>query len=332
MHPGEPAGVGRAQRVVLDLGDQRRGLLQRRDPALDGVEVVAGQRRLQHELDQRGAAGDQVADGGVPVLLPQLAGVAALGLHRDERLRDEALVLLERLHRGGLARRVAVEGVDDLAAELVLVHQQPAQHADVLGAERRAAGGDGGGDAGEVAGHDVGVALDDDGLVPLGDVALGPLDAVEHGALLVQRRLGGVEVLRARVVVHELAGAEADDVAGEVADRPDQPAVEAVDQRAARGLLGQPAGDQLGLGEAVAAQVPGERVPAARGVAAAEVERRPAGRSRARRGTGGRVRRRACPAARRRSPRRRCWPRPAGPAGRSGRGRGRPVGRPPSSS
>ena len=38
-------------------------------------------------------------------------------------------------------------------------------------------------------------------------------------------------------------------------------------------LLGQPAGDQLGLAEALAAQVPGQRVPAAGGEAAAEVDR-----------------------------------------------------------
>ena len=61
--------------------------------------------------------------------LAQLARVHAVGLDGDEGLRDEALVLLEGLHRRRLARRVAVEGEDDLAAELVLVHEQPAQHA-----------------------------------------------------------------------------------------------------------------------------------------------------------------------------------------------------------
>jgi hypothetical protein len=108
--------------------------------------------------------------------------------------------------------------------------------------------------------------------VPAGDVALGPLDAVQHRALLVERCLRGVEVLGARVVVHELARAEADDVAGDVADRPDQPPVEPVDQRPAGGLLGQPPGHQLGLGEPLAAQVPGEGVPPAGGEPAAEVE------------------------------------------------------------
>ena len=101
---------------------------------------------------------------------------------------------------GLLPGGVAVEGEDHLAAERVVVHQQAAQHLDVVAAERRAAGGDRGVDAGQVAGHHVGVALDDDRALLLGDLALGQVEAVEHLALLVDRRLGGVEVLRAVVV------------------------------------------------------------------------------------------------------------------------------------
>ena len=157
-----------------------------------------------------------------------------------------------------------------LPAHLVVVHEQAAQDLDVLGAERGAAGGDRGRDAGEVAGHDVGVALDDDGLLVLGDVATGQVDAVEHLALLVDRRLGGVEVLRAVVVVEQLAGAEADDLAAEVADRPHQPAAEAVVD-AAVALADEPAGEQLRVGEALLAQVVGQRVPALGREADAEV-------------------------------------------------------------
>ena len=159
-------------------------------------------------------------------------------LDRDEGLRDEPLVLAERPQRRLLAGLVTVEGEDHLAAELVRVHQQPAQHVDVLDAERRAAGRDRGRDAGQVAGHHVGVALDDDRLPPPGDLPLGQVDAVEHLALLVERRLRGVEVLRAVVVVEQLAGAEADHVAGDVPDRPEQPAAEPVDQRAAGAAAG----------------------------------------------------------------------------------------------
>ena len=138
-------------------------------------------------------------------------GSRPLGLDRDVGLADEVLVALERPQRGLLAGRVAVEGEDHLAAELVVVLQQPPQHPAVVLAERGAAGGDGGGDAGQVAGHHVGVALDDHGLRGPGDVAAGQVDAVEHLALLVDRGLGGVEVLRLDpVVVEDPAGAEAD--------------------------------------------------------------------------------------------------------------------------
>ena len=110
-------------------------------------------------------------------------------------------------------------------------------------------------DAGEVAGHDVGVALDDDGLAARRDRLLGEVEAVEHGRLLVDRRLGGVEVLRLdAVVVEEPAGAEADGVAGDVADRPDQAPAEPVVEAAAP-APGEAAGDELVVGEALGAQV-----------------------------------------------------------------------------
>jgi hypothetical protein len=105
-----------------------------------------------------------VADGDVTAGQAQLARVHPVRAHGDEGLRDEALLLAERLQRGLLAGGVAVEGEHDLAAHLVLVHQQAAEQPDVVGAEGRAAGGHGRGDAREVARHDVGVALDDDGL------------------------------------------------------------------------------------------------------------------------------------------------------------------------
>ena len=94
------------------------------------------------------------------------------------------------------------------------------------------------GHAGQVAGHHIGVALDDHRPALLGDLPLGLVDAVEHMRLLVERGLGGVEVFRPVVVVEELAGAEADHVAGEVPDRPEQAAAEPVDQAARAGLPG----------------------------------------------------------------------------------------------
>ena len=206
---------------------------------------MLAQHRADGELEQRLAAGHQVAHRGVALRLPQLARVLAVRGDGHERLRGEALVAVERLERGGLPGRVAVEGVDHLAEVERVVADQPADHRDVLGAERGAAGGDRGRHAGQVHGHHVGVALDDDHLAALGDLALGQVEPEQHLRLAVDGGLGGVEVLGLDpVVVEEPAGAEADDVAAEVADRPQQPAVEPVD-RAAPALLAQPGLDQL---------------------------------------------------------------------------------------
>ena len=158
---------------------------------------------------------------------------------------------------------------------------------------------------GQVAGHHVGVALDDDGLPPARDLLLGQVEAVEHGRLLVDRGLGGVEVLRLDpVVVEEPAGAEADDVAGDVADRPEQPAPEPVD-RPALALARQAAGDELLGGEArgragaaVSASQPRGAKPTPKCSAAAWSKPRSARNCRA--GCG----RRGSPAARRRTARR----------------------------
>ena len=123
-----------------------------------------------------------------------------------------------------------------------------------------------------MAGHDVGVPLDDHRTLLLRDRLAREVDAVEHLRLLVDRGLGGVEVLRAVVVVEELAGAEADGVARQVADRPHQPAAEAVVD-AAVALRHQPGSQHLLLAEPPPAQVGDERVPPLRGEADAERRR-----------------------------------------------------------
>ena len=98
----------------------------------------------------------------------------------------------------------------------------------MIGAERRAARGDRGRHAGQVARHDVGVPLDHDDAMTSGDLALGEVEPVEHLCLLVERCLGGVEVLRTVVVIEQAPCSEADDLAGHVADRPDDTTAEAV--------------------------------------------------------------------------------------------------------
>ncbi len=259
-----------ADRAVLDPAHDGDTSAQGLDATFDGVEVVFGENRFHDELEHRGAAGHEVAHRAVARLLPQLARVHALGGDRDVGLRGGLLVALERLHRRRATGVVAVEGVDDLTAEEAVVHEQATQQREMFVTEGRAARGDRGLHAGQMHGHDVGVALDDHGLVRLGDLALGEIETEQHLRFLVQHRFRCVHVLGGDlVVVVQTAGTEADDVAREIADGPQQPPVETVD-RAAPSLPGQSRGLEFGEVEAPAEEVLGERVPAGGCVAAAE--------------------------------------------------------------
>ena len=211
----------------------------------------------------------------------------------DVGLGDEALVVLEGAHGGLLPGGVPVEQEDDRPSERVAAGRaSPAGRPRAGGARsgcgrrrtpsrtspRRSRRRTGGRPSRRCSPRRRRPA------VPR-DLLLGQVDAVEHLRLLVDRRLGGVEVLGLdAVVVEQPAGAEADDVAGDVADRPDQPAAEPVVQPALA-PPGQAGGDQLVLGERLAAQVTAAapRPTAAR--TRRRSARRPRGRSRARRGT-----------------------------------------------
>ena len=102
------------------------------------------------------------------------------------------------------------------------------------------------------------------------DVLLREIDAEEDLGLLVEHRLSGVHVLAHRVIIEKLAGAKADDVAGEILDGPDEAAMEHVDG-AALAHFGQAGLLEFLEGEAHADEVLSERVPALGSVAALEV-------------------------------------------------------------
>ena len=202
----ETARVLVAQGGVLDRADEGHRAVEGGDAALGRFQVEAREHAADRELEQRLAAGDQIADRCVTLGEPQIAGVHVVGADRHERVRDELLVAFEGAQGRLLAGRVTVEGEDHLTGVLRGIEQQPPENPNVLVAERGAAGGDGGGDAGEVAGHDVGVALDHDRLAGLRHLAPGEVDAVEHLALLVERAFGRVQVLRPVVVGREVCG------------------------------------------------------------------------------------------------------------------------------
>src|SRR5690606_31833924 len=96
------------------------------------------------------------------------------------------------------------------------------------------------------------------------------VEPVEHLRLLVDRRLGGVQVLGAAVVVEQPTRAEPDDLPGDVADRPHYAAAEAVVD-AALTLREESGGGELLAGEPLRGEGVEEARPPLRRVAHAEV-------------------------------------------------------------
>src|SRR5664280_249798 len=259
--PSQPATVrvysGRKERsrmpatmgATAPSARTRPSALVRSNPREGGAH-----RELEHRHGVLDEGKDRCLSGG----LAQLAGILAGLLHGHEALRCPALVLPERTHCGLLAGGVSVKGEDHLSrCQIGLVTHDAAQHLDVLDAERGAAGGHRGLDAGKLTGHHVRVALDHDRLAIPGDCLLGEVKAIEHERLLVDRRLAGVEVLGLDpVIIEQTPCAKTHHIAGDIADGPHQATTESVIEAAP--ASGQPAPDDLVVGETLGPQVSGE--------------------------------------------------------------------------
>ena len=76
-------------------------------------------------------------------------------------------------------------------------------------------------DSREMTGHDVGVPLDDNDLAVLRNIALREIKPVEDFRLVIHGRLGGIQVLRAVVVIAKSTRSEPNRCACHVANRPD---------------------------------------------------------------------------------------------------------------
>ena len=143
---GEDAHVLGLKQRIAQLGDDGRGGAQSADPPFDAGEVVARDPLVDDELDHRHLQVDQRPHRAVAALQAQVARVESLGPGGDVGLRVEALGVGEGAQRRLLARGIRIEGEDDLAGGGVVAHDA-AEHRDVVGAERRAAGRDRGRDA-----------------------------------------------------------------------------------------------------------------------------------------------------------------------------------------
>ncbi len=179
-------------------------------------------------------------------------------------IRDGNIVLIEcathRLdaaHRGKLAGGIGVEGKHDVLREALHLPDLP------LGQ-----GGAHGGDhvpVPELMGRNgVHVALDDHDLIPLADLLLGQIQAVDEGALVEDRGLGGVEVL-GLTFAHD-PSAEADHPSFAVPDREHEAPAEAVVVAAVLASLEQTRLSGERRVHVAGGQEPEEGVPAINGV------------------------------------------------------------------
>ena len=260
-------------RIEATIGAAARSPAVRPSALFNGRPVST--ERIANSNSGRRPGRHDLAHRLVAVVHAHLARIHSLGRDADEGLRGEGLILLEGFERGLLAGGVAVEGEDDLAAvgrpgtqdhprsRIGPVADEPADDLDVLGAEGGAARGDGRLDARELGRHDVRVPLDDDDSPLLGDGALGHVEPVEHLGLLIDRGLRRIEILRAVVLVRELARAKADRVAGDRHDRPHEAPAKAV-VLAAVSLARQPRGGYFTFGESAAPQLFEQAVPRVR--------------------------------------------------------------------
>ena len=140
----------------------------------------------------------------------------------------------------------------------------------MLGAECGAARGDRRVDAGQMHGHHIGIAFDDYRLAFLHNRRFGKVDAVQHLCFAVQLRVGRVDVFRVdRVILVQLARAEAERTAGRIANRPCHAATEIV-VYATLALTCESRVEHLLLGEAFAGKVPHQVIPSLGGISAAE--------------------------------------------------------------
>ena len=177
----------------------------------------------------RGRASRRLADSVGAVLLDEVRRIEAVRHDHHHRLhRRESLLELGRtLGRAG-ARLVGVERHDRPLGE-------PSELPEVPFPQRRTAGRDRVLDARLREPDHIGIPLDHEHLAPLRDRRASPMQVVEDLVLLVDRRLGGVQVLgllASAWIVRQDAGAEPDAVALQVVDREDHPSTEPVSHRA----------------------------------------------------------------------------------------------------
>ena len=138
------------------------------------------------------------------------------------------MVFFESSQGRFLTGSITVEGENNLSTHPVVIHEKPSQHPDVVRAKCGATGSHRCPNASEVRCHDIGVTLNNDRLLFLGNQPLGDVQAIEHIALFIDGCFRAVEVFGSFIVVIKLSRTETNYFPTEFADRPDEPATKPV--------------------------------------------------------------------------------------------------------
>ena len=132
------------------------------------------------------------------------------------RLCDEDIVITHPAELPGVSAE-QLQRFNGMSASSML-------HPGMVLTKGRATRRDRGRHTGKVAGHHIGITLDDHRLRTFRDFSACQVDTVENLALVIDRRLGRIEVFCLDpVVVEESPRTESDDVTVQFPDRPEQP-------------------------------------------------------------------------------------------------------------
>ncbi len=247
---GDRADVFDPQRRIANGRHDRSDRAHCVDPLLGTVEVIGLHSGAHREVEHGHGVVDQGLHGMLTLAVPQIIRVLTCRGHRHVGLGGPALILAVSPHSRLLPGRITIESEDHpRGRQPGLIAQDPSQRLDVVDAERGATGRDRSVHPSHMAGHHVGVSLNDHGTARRSHRLLGDVQPVEHRGLFVERRLGGVQVFgRDLVVVIQPPRAKAHGVTGDVADGPDHASAKPIVEPALA-PAGKTSCDQLVLGE-----------------------------------------------------------------------------------
>src|SRR5690606_38497985 len=259
----DPADVDVAERWIDGRADRRQQPVERATRPIDVVEVVPLLQHLQLALEYVERPVEERCERRGAALANQRVRVLALGQRDYERVDPGLQQRVRRAERRAPARSVAV--IEQQRAPRI-----PREQVRLLGRHRGAHAGNRVLDATTRERHIVHVTLDDERRTLAPDRVARPVQAVENGALVEDRRLGRIEIFRL-VTAGEYTSTERDHATAHLGHREHQPVAETVVRLAASlALLDQPRIQQHVILDTVLMGRAAQRLPVVGRIADAE--------------------------------------------------------------